>query len=153
YLALPYQTIIIAAIVPAFLHFFGVFCQVHFEAKKVGMRGMRADEVPKVRDVVRRDWPTSVPLFVLLIVLFSGFTPYLAAFWGITACIVLGLTNRSPMVAVSLLAAVVVAVATDQLTEWPGLSAIIVGCLAVSAYYVLRDADGRVRLIDIADAF
>ena len=40
YLALPYQTIIIAAIVPAFMHFFGVFCQVHFEAKKLGMRGM-----------------------------------------------------------------------------------------------------------------
>ena len=48
YLALPYQTIIIAAIVPAFMHFFGVFCQVHFEAKKLGMRGMTADELPKL---------------------------------------------------------------------------------------------------------
>src|SRR6478609_3176541 len=72
YLALPYQTIIIAAIVPAFLHFFGVFCQVHFEAKKLGMRGMTAEELPRISQVVRRDWPTSVPLFVLLIVLFSG---------------------------------------------------------------------------------
>ena len=74
YLALPYQTIILAAIVPAFMHFFGVFCQVHFEAKKLGMRGMTADELPRISEVVRRDWPTSVPLFVLLIVLFSGFT-------------------------------------------------------------------------------
>lgn len=153
YLALPYQTIILAAIVPAFLHFFGVFCQVHFEAKKLGMRGMRADELPKVREVVRRDWPTSVPLFVLLVILFSGFTPYLAAFWGITACIVLGLTNRNPVIAVALLAAVIAAVTTGQLTEWTGLTAIIVSCLAVCAYYVLRDADGRVRLIDLADAF
>jgi TRAP transporter 4TM/12TM fusion protein len=35
YLGLPYQTIILAAIVPASMHFFGVFCQVHFEAKKL----------------------------------------------------------------------------------------------------------------------
>ena len=153
YLALPYQTIIIAAIVPAFLHFFGVFCQVHFEAKKLGMRGMTPDELPKIRDVVRRDWPTSIPLFVLLIVLFSGFTPYLAAFWGITACIVLGLTNRNPIIAVALLAAIVAAVATEQLTEWPALLVIIGASIAVSAAGVLRDADGRARLVDILDAF
>ena len=42
YLAVPYQTIIIAAIVPAFMHFFGVFCQIHFEAKKYGLRGLPA---------------------------------------------------------------------------------------------------------------
>ena len=46
YLAVPYQTIIVAAIVPAFMHFFGVFCQVHFEAKKYGLRGLTADELP-----------------------------------------------------------------------------------------------------------
>ena len=72
YLALPYQTIILAAIVPAFMHFFGVFCQVHFEAKKLGMRGMPPSEMPNAREVMRRDWPTAMPLAVLLIVLFSG---------------------------------------------------------------------------------
>src|SRR5499426_730194 len=115
YLAVPYQTIILAAIVPAFLHFFGVFCQVHFEAKKLGMRGMTSDELPRIGEVVRRDWPTSVPLIVLLVVLFSGFTPYLAAFWGITACIVLGLTNRNRVVALAMLAAVVAAELVGQL--------------------------------------
>src|SRR5262245_11527938 len=142
YLSLPYQTIIIAAIVPAFMHFFGVFCQVHFEAKKLGMRGMTSDELPRIGEVVRRDWPTSVPLIVLLVVLFSGFTPYLAAFWGITACILIGFTNRSILVAVAFLIALIAAVTVDQLTEWSGLLAIIVPSLAVSAYYVLR-GDGR----------
>ena len=42
FLNLPYQTIIIAAIVPAFMHFFGVFMQVHFEAKRRGLRGLTA---------------------------------------------------------------------------------------------------------------
>jgi TRAP transporter 4TM/12TM fusion protein len=153
YLALPYQTIILAAIVPAALHFFGVFCQVHFEAKKLGMRGMTPDELPKVGHVLRRDWPTSIPLVVLLIVLFSGFTPYLAAFWGITACIVLGLTNRNPVVAVTFLAAIAAAVSTGQLTEWRGLIPIIAGSIAVSLYWVMRDEAGHTRLLDVADAF
>ena len=96
YLAVPYQTIIVAAIVPAFMHFFGVFCQIHFEAKKHGLRGLPRSELPVAREVIRRDWPTAMPLAVLLMVLFSDFTPYLAAFWGITGCIVLGLTNRNP---------------------------------------------------------
>ena len=96
YLAVPYQTIILAAIVPAFMHFFGVFCQIHFEAKKHGLRGLPRSELPVARDVIRRDWPTAMPLAVLLLVLFSDFTPYLAAYWGITGCIVLGLTNRNP---------------------------------------------------------
>ena len=49
YLAVPYQTIILAAIVPAFMHFFGVFCQIHFEAKKHGLRGLPRAELPKAR--------------------------------------------------------------------------------------------------------
>ena len=153
YLGVPYQTIILAAIVPAFMHFFGVFCQVHFEAKKLGMRGMTADELPNVGEVLRRDWPTSIPLFILLIVLFSGFTPYLAAFWGITACIVIGLTNRNPVASVSMLAAVGGAVMFDQLTEWAGLIAVMAVALGFCGWSLSRDPKANERLIDIADAF
>jgi TRAP-type uncharacterized transport system fused permease subunit len=47
FLNLPYQTIIVAAIVPAFMHFFGVFMQVHFEAK--AHRPARAHPGPSFR--------------------------------------------------------------------------------------------------------
>jgi len=153
YLSIPYQTIIFAAVVPAFMHFFGVFCQVHFEAKKLGMRGMRGAELPRIGDVVRRDWPTSIPLGVLLIVLFSGFTPYLAAFWGITACILIGLSNRNRVVALGLLLAVAAAVATEQLAQWQGFAAILGAAAAVAAAYVRYDRGGRERFLDVVDAF
>jgi TRAP transporter 4TM/12TM fusion protein len=153
YLSIPYQTIIIAAIVPACMHFFGVFCQVHFEAKKRGMRGMTAAELPRIGKILRRDWPTSIPLLVLLIVLFSGFTPYLAAFWGITACIVIGLSNRNPIVALAMLGAVAAAELAGELSEWQGVAAILAGCGAVSAFYVAKDADGQQRFLDVLDAF
>src|SRR3954466_15306562 len=93
FLGLPYTTIILAAIVPAFMHFFGVFMQVHFEAKRNGLRGLRPDEMPDLREAFRRDWPTVIPLLALIGVLMAGYTPYMAAFWGITLCIAVGLLN------------------------------------------------------------
>src|SRR5436190_7305252 len=153
YLAVPYQTIIVAAIVPAFMHFFGVFCQIHFEAKKYGLRGLSRSELPDAREVIRRDWPTAMPLALLLMVLFSDFTPYLAAFWGITGCIVLGLTNRNRVVAVVFVAAIALAIRVQILTEWEGLLPIIGASIAVSAWFVLRGENGKARFFDILDAF
>ena len=153
FLGLAYQTIALAAIVPAFMHFFGVFCQVHFEAKKLGMRGLSGSELPVVRDVLRTGWPTSIPLFVLLLVLFSGFTPYLAAFWGITACIVVGLTGRNPYIAVAFLASIIAGVQLDLLTEWLGLGLIVGPSLVACIWGVLKDDQGKVRAVEIVDAF
>ncbi|MGN7774370.1 TRAP transporter permease [Phyllobacterium sp. 22552] len=101
FLDLPYTTIILAAIVPAFMHFFGVLVQVHFEAKRTGLRGMRADEMPDLKEAFKRDWPTVIPLIVLIGILLVGYTPYLAAFWGITLCILVGLFNPRRRMSVS----------------------------------------------------
>src|SRR5918993_846771 len=116
FLDLSYQTVILAAIVPAFMHFFGVFMQVHFEAKRSGRRGLTAEELPDPVRVVREGWQTIMPLAVLLIVLFSGFTPYLAAFWGITGCVLVGIT-RIPALTLGFLAALVGAIAAGVLTN------------------------------------
>ena len=66
FLNVPYQTIIAAAIVPAFMHFFGVFMQVHFEAKRYGLRGLTEEEMPKLRESLRERWPTLIPLVLLI---------------------------------------------------------------------------------------
>ncbi len=153
YLGLPYQTIILAAIVPAFMHFFGVFCQVHFEAKKLGMQGIPVAELPDWRGVLRRDWPAAAPLIVLLMVLFSDFTPYLAAFWGITACLVVGLTDRNPFVSVGLLVGLALAIGTGTLTEWSGFVPLMGACALAAGWGTLKDLAGRARAIDLADAF
>ncbi|HEY0824733.1 MAG TPA: TRAP transporter permease [Ramlibacter sp.] len=94
FLNVSYQTIIAAAVVPAFMHFFGVFMQVHFEAKRHGLRGLSAEEMPKLRESLKQRWPTLIPLFLLVFILVSGRTPYLAAFTGITSCVIVGLTTR-----------------------------------------------------------
>src|SRR3546814_1065259 len=78
FLGLPYTTIILAALVPAFMHFFGVLIQVHFEAKRNGLRGLRPDEMPDLKEAFKRDWPTVIPLIVLIGIIVAGSTPYLA---------------------------------------------------------------------------
>ncbi|MFO1326388.1 MAG: TRAP transporter permease [Rubrivivax sp.] len=94
FLSVPYQTIIVAAAVPAFMHFFGVFMQVHFEAKRYGLRGLTPDEMPRLRESLAQRWPTLIPLVLLIAILVSGRTPYLAAFTGISSCAIVGLVTR-----------------------------------------------------------
>lgn len=95
FLNVSYQTIIAAAIVPAFMHFFGVFMQVHFEAKRHGLRGLTPEEMPRLRESLRQRWPTLIPLFLLIGILVTGRTPYLAAFTGITSCMIVGVFTRT----------------------------------------------------------
>ncbi len=155
FLNLPYQTIIIAAIVPAAMHFFGVFCQVHFEAKKLGLKGVAQADLPRAWDVIREGWPAVTPLVVLLAVLLSGYTPYLAAFWGITACMVVGLTDRNKLVSVALLLIMVTLISTGSIVTAWGTAVGFGFSLLASAWFVLKDgkANGVVRIAGLTDAF
>ena len=47
FLNMPYLDIAKAAAIPACLYFFGVFMEVHFEAKRCNLRGMSRDELPR----------------------------------------------------------------------------------------------------------
>jgi TRAP transporter 4TM/12TM fusion protein len=94
FLNVPYQTIIAASVVPAFMHFFGVFMQVHFEAKRYGLRGLTEEEMPRLRESLQMRWPTLIPLALLISILVSGRTPYLAAFVGISSCAIVGMSTR-----------------------------------------------------------
>lgn len=94
YLGMPLRTILIAAIVPAFMHFFGVLVQVHLESKRLGIRGLSKEELPKAAKVLREGWLSCLPLILLVWMLMSGRTPFLSAFWAITACMVVYAIQR-----------------------------------------------------------
>lgn len=70
---IPYTDITIAAIIPAVLYFTSVYFMVDFEAAKLGMRGMREDELPKFRDMVRRVF-LFLPIIILIAALFMGYS-------------------------------------------------------------------------------
>jgi len=98
FLELPYTTIVIAAIFPALLHYVGVFSVVHLMARKLGLKGLAKEALPRFAAVWREGWANVVPLIGLLVVLFSGYTPYMSAFCGISLAIVAGMSRlREPV--------------------------------------------------------
>jgi len=70
---IPYQDIAIAAIIPAILYFVSVYFMVDFEAAKLGMRGMREDELPKLRAMARQAF-LFLPIVILIAALFMGYS-------------------------------------------------------------------------------
>ncbi|WP_338549269.1 TRAP transporter permease [Roseovarius phycicola] len=93
FLELPYTTIVIAAIFPALLHYVGVFAVVHLMARKLGLKGLAKEALPQLGAVWRDGWANVVPLVGLLVVLFSGYTPYMSAFCGISLALIAGMSR------------------------------------------------------------
>lgn len=70
---IPYTEIAVAAILPAVLYFVSVFFMVDFEAAKLGMRGMREDELPKLGKMLRQVY-LFLPIIILIYALFAGYS-------------------------------------------------------------------------------
>ena len=93
YLEIPLRDVLAAALFPAMLHYFGIFTMVHLEAKKLGLRGLKAEELPKLGIVLKQHWLSIIPLGILVYLIMSGRTPDFAAVYGIIACVVVGFLN------------------------------------------------------------
>ena len=84
-----YLSIAVMNVIPAVLFFGFVLLMVDLEAVRTGIKGLPADEIPRVRDVLRRGWHFFVPLVVVVTLLFKGYSPDLGAFWGTVSALVL----------------------------------------------------------------
>jgi TRAP transporter 4TM/12TM fusion protein len=80
----PYQDIIVAALLGAICYFFMVFVTVHFEALKLGLRGMKSSEIPTWGEIAK-DIHLLIPVAVLVGLLVFKFSPHFSAFWSIVA--------------------------------------------------------------------
>lgn len=90
----PYTEIVVAAIVPALLYYLAVFLSTHFEAVKKGLKGLSKEEAPSLGPVLTRGFHFFIPIFVLVYFLFTGYTPFRAAFAAIVALIIVSMLRR-----------------------------------------------------------
>lgn len=89
YTGIPFSKLMIHAFIPAFLYFFCIYWEVHFEALKTHLPTIPREELPKLRDVLLKGpWYLLLPLLVLVVLLFAGYTPFLSAFWATVAVVV-----------------------------------------------------------------
>jgi len=83
---IPYASIMLMSVFPAFLYFLSVLTMVHFEAKKQGIGGMK-EELPRASEILRREWYMSLPLVVIIVLMLRGYSPGFSAFWATLGCI------------------------------------------------------------------
>ena len=94
YMDLPYATVAVKAILPAVLYFTGIFISVHLEAKKLGLKGLSKDEMPKWSFLLRKIYLLA-PLVLLVWLVSSGAkTMQFSAAVSILAAIIVGFLNK-----------------------------------------------------------
>ena len=86
FLGVSYMQVVVWAAIPALLYYVATFAAVHFEAKRRGLHGLSASEVPKLRAVAADGWHLAVPLVIIVGGLFSGMSAPLAALIATLAC-------------------------------------------------------------------
>jgi TRAP-type uncharacterized transport system fused permease subunit len=90
FLGIPYIKIAVCAIIPALLYYFAVGWMVHLEAIKNGLLGLPREMLPRIRTVLKERGLLVVPLIIIVYLLISGRSPFMAAFWGIILSVSMG---------------------------------------------------------------
>ncbi|AOT72584.1 TRAP transporter permease [Geosporobacter ferrireducens] len=91
---LPYVSIALAATIPAFLYFTGIFVMVHLEAKKQGLRGLSRNELPNPIKLIKEKWFLATPIVAIVWLLVAGRTPMRAALFAIIAAILVSFIRK-----------------------------------------------------------
>ena len=94
YLGVSIGTIMLAAVIPAFLYFTGIFMGVHFEAKKLKILGLPKDQLPSFKKILGKNWYMLLPLFIIIGTIMIGFTPQRAAIMGIATALIVSFIDK-----------------------------------------------------------
>ena len=94
YLGVPYSDIIVRAILPACLYFLGVFLSVHLEAKRLGLKGLSKEQLPRIRELMKESY-LLLPLAILIYLVCSNTkTMQFSAAVSILATIAVGVISN-----------------------------------------------------------
>jgi len=98
FLGVAYAQVVIWAIIPAILYYIACFAAVHFEAKRRGLVGVPRAELPRLGQVLSARGHLFIPVIVILVVMYSGYSAPLAALAGTLACFPVALLRVSTRV-------------------------------------------------------
>jgi TRAP transporter 4TM/12TM fusion protein len=94
YMGVPYGTVALKAILPAVLYFMGIYIAVHLEARKLKLKGIPKEELPKMSKLLPKIY-LLLPLIVLVVLVATNrYTMQFAATLAIFICIAVGFINK-----------------------------------------------------------
>ena len=95
FLAVSYLTVILIALLPALLYFIAVFVAVHFEAKRLGLRGVPRADLPRMKQVLAERGHQFLPLVIIVGVLMWGYSAPYAATCGLISVVPIAMMRRT----------------------------------------------------------
>ena len=98
YVQLPYGQIALKAILPAVLYFAGIFVAVHLEAKKLGLRGLTREELPRIKPLLKKVYLLLPLVMLIYLVGTSSKSIQYAAALAILAAIFVSMFSRETRV-------------------------------------------------------
>ena len=95
----PYGTIAMRAILPAVLYFTGIYIAVHLEAKKLGLKGIPRDQLPRIRQLLPKIYLLAPLVLLVVMVSTNMYTMAFSAAIAIVAAVAVGLINNGVEIA------------------------------------------------------
>jgi len=95
FLGVPYAKIMIAGATPAVLYYIAIMFMVDLRAKRKGLQGLSAKEIPPLGKTLLERGHMIIPLGLIIYFLLAGYTPLFSAFLGLVSVIVLSSIRKS----------------------------------------------------------
>ena len=153
---IPYVEIIKVAAIPGILFFLSVGVMIYFESKKLGLRGLPPEELPNSREVWARGWYLLMPIAVLIGTLVAGYSPQLAALYGMLSTIVVSWFRKETRMGLPQIWQALVDAGKNSLfvAALTGAVGILIGVLSLTGIvirfpYLLVDLAGQSILLTI----
>jgi TRAP transporter 4TM/12TM fusion protein len=154
---IPYVEIIKVAAIPGILFFLSVGVMIYFESKKLGLRGLPPEELPISGEVWARGWYLLMPIAVLIGTLIAGYSPQLAALYGMLSTIVVSWFRKETRMGLPQIWGALVDAGKNSLfvAALTGAVGILIGVLSLTGIvirfpYLLVDLAGQSILLTIA---
>lgn len=91
-LEISYFTVILAALIPAILYYVAVFCAVHFEAGRNGLKGLSREQIPSFGTLIRTRWYFLIPPVTLVYLMgVEKYSASMSAFWTLWISVAVGM--------------------------------------------------------------
>ncbi|MGN0668091.1 MAG: TRAP transporter permease [Angelakisella sp.] len=90
---IPYASIVVAAILPAILYFTGIFLMVHFEGKRLGLKGLPKDSIPNFFRLLLKSGYLLLPVIILVICM-NYYTAGMSACFAILFALIISLIGK-----------------------------------------------------------
>ena len=128
YLRIPYLSICKAALLPAILYYLSIFSIVHFYSLKMGIQGLPKNEIPNIKDILRKKWIFVVPLFILILTLTFDYSPRIAVLYTIFATVLMSFFKKESRMTLS---------KCLQALAQSGFDSVMVSCACAAAGIVI----------------